>query len=87
MLKTIRNQIEDHIKQSEDFNVNIGIAVRVDKFSDSSIDMYVRCFTKSNSWNEWLSVKEKLAIEIKQIVESNKASFAFPSSSIYIEKK
>ena len=29
---------------------------------------------------KWLSVKEKLAIEIKQIVESNKASFAFPSS-------
>ena len=31
--------------------------------------------------------KEKLAIEIKQIVEKNKASFAFPSQSIYIEKK
>ena len=86
-LKTIRNQIEDHINKSEDFDVNIGIAVRVDKFSDSSIDMYVRCFTKTNSWNEWLSVKERLAIAIKQIVESNKASFAFPSSSIYIEKK
>ena len=86
-LKTIRNQIEDHINKSDDFNTSIGIAVRVDKFSDSSIDMYVRCFTKSSSWNEWLSVKEKLAIAIKQIVENNKASFAFPSSSIYIEKK
>ena len=86
-LKTIRNQIEDHIKKSEDFNTRIGIAVRIDKFSDSSIDMYVRCFTNSNSWNEWLSVKERLALEIKQIVEKNNASFAFPSSSIYIEKK
>ena len=86
-LKTIRDQIEEHIKKSEDFNVNIGVAVRVDKFSDSSIDMYVRCFTNSGSWNEWLSIKEKLAIAIKQIVEINKASFAFPSSSIYIEKK
>ena len=86
-LKTIRNQIEDHIKKNEDFNTRIGIAVRVDKFSDSSIDMYVRCFTNSSSWNEWLSVKERLALEIKQIVEKNNASFAFPSSSIYIEKK
>ena len=86
-LKTIRNQIEEHINKSDDFNTSIGIAVRVDKFSDSSIDMYVRCFTNSNSWNDWLSVKEKLAIAIKQIVENNKASFAFPSSSIYIEKK
>ncbi len=86
-LKTIRNEIEDHIKKSEDFDTNIGLAIRVDKFSDSSIDMYVRCFTKTDSWNEWLSVKEKLAIEIKQIVEKNEASFAFPSQSIYIEKK
>ena len=30
---------------------------------------------------------ERLAIEIKQIVENNKAAFAFPSQSIYIEKK
>jgi MscS family membrane protein len=86
-LKTVRNEIENYINKSEDFNINIGVAVRVDKFSDSSIDMYVRCFTKTNSWNEWLSVKERLAIEIKQIVEKNKASFAFPSQSIYIEKK
>jgi len=86
-LKTIRNEIENHINKSEDYNTSIGVAVRIDKFSDSSIDMYVRCFTKKDSWNEWLSVKERLAIEIKQIVEKNKASFAFPSQSIYIEKK
>ena len=34
-LKTIRYEIEDHIQKSEDFNTSIGIAVRVDKFSDS----------------------------------------------------
>ncbi len=86
-LKTIRDEIEEHINKGSDYNVKIGVAVRVDKFSDSSIDMYIRCFTKSDSWNEWLSVKERLAIKIKQIVEKNKASFAFPSQSIYIEKK
>ncbi len=86
-LKTIRNQIEEHITNSEDFDTSIGIAVRVDKFSDSSIDMYVRCFSKTSEWEEWLSVKEKLALEVKQIVEKNGASFAFPSQSIYVEKK
>ena len=86
-LKTIRNQIEDHINKSEDFDVNIGIAVRVDKFSDSSIDMYVRCFTKTNSWTNYLQVKENLALEIKKIVEGKEAAFAFPSQSIYVEKK
>tara|TARA_B100000989_G_scaffold230238_1_gene177094 strand:- start:42 stop:1127 length:1086 start_codon:yes stop_codon:yes gene_type:complete len=86
-LKNIRDQIEAHINDNDDYDKKIGLAVRVDKFSDSSIDMYVRCFTKTNSWSEWLKVKEKLAIEIKQIVEKNKASFAFPSQSIYVEKK
>ena len=61
-LKTIRNQIEDHINNSEDFDQSIGVAVRVDKFADSSIDMYVRCFSKTDSWNEWLKVKENLAL-------------------------
>tara|TARA_Y100000816_G_scaffold277789_1_gene248333 strand:- start:1026 stop:2111 length:1086 start_codon:yes stop_codon:yes gene_type:complete len=86
-LKNIRDQIENHIKDNDDYNKDIGLAVRVDKFSDSSIDMYVRCFTKTSSWNEWLKVKEKLAISVKQIVEKNGASFAFPSQSIYVEKK
>ena len=86
-LKSVRNEIEKYILESEDFDVKVGVAVRVDKFSDSSIDMYVRCFTNSRSWNDWLSVKERLAIKIKEIVEGNKASFAFPSQSIYVEKK
>ena len=86
-LKIIRDKIEEYIKSHEDFNSKIGYAVRVDKFSDSSIDMYVRCFTNSDSWENWLEVKERLAIEIKQIVEKNGASFAFPSQSIYVEKK
>jgi len=86
-LKKIRDEIENHIKKSDDFDKAVGIAVRVEKFSDSSIDMRVRCFTASNSFSTWLEVKEKLAIEIKQIVEVNSAAFAFPSQSIYIEKK
>ena len=86
-LKNVRDQIENFIRESKDFDTKIGLAVRVDKFSDSSIDMYVRCFTQTDSWNEWLKVKERLAISIKEIVEKNKASFAFPSQSIYVEKK
>jgi MscS family membrane protein len=49
--------------------------------------MYIRCFTVTDDWDEWLKVKERLALEIKQIVEKNNASFAFPSQSIYVEKK
>ena len=86
-LKTIRNEIEDYIKKHEDYKPDLGYAVRVDSFAESSIDMYIRCFTKTDDLDEWLAVKERLAIQIKQIVEKNGASFAFPSQSIYVEKK
>ena len=88
-LKKIRDDIENHISTSKDYKIsdNTEHAVRVDKFSDSSIDMYVRCFTVTDEWSEWLKVKERLALAIKEIVEKNSASFAFPSQSIYVEKK
>ncbi len=87
-LKNIRDQIEKYIVNNKDFKIGDDTehAVRIDKFSDSSIDLYVRCFTKTNEWGEWLKVKERLAVEVKKIVESNGASFAFPSTSIYVEK-
>ena len=86
-LKKIRDEIEKYITTHKDYKTGLGYAVRVDKFSDSSIDMYIRCFTVTDDWDEWLGVKERLALEIKQIVEKNNASFAFPSQSIYVEKK
>jgi len=86
-LKKIRDEIEKYITTNKDYKTSIGYAVRVDKFSDSSIDMFVRCFTVTNDWTEWLLIKERLAIAIKEIVEKNNASFAFPSQSIYVEKK
>ena len=85
-LKKIRNEIEEYINKSEDYNTSLGVAARVDKFSDSSIDMFVRCFTKTDSWEEWLSVKERLAIEIKQIVEKIMRHLLFQVSR-FISKK
>jgi len=38
-LKKIREEIEKYINKSEDFNQSVGVAVRIEKFSDSSIDL------------------------------------------------
>jgi MscS family membrane protein len=47
--------------------------------------MLVQCFTHTTNWNKFIEIKENLAIKIKEIVESEKAGFAFPSQSIYVE--
>ena len=86
-LKKIRDSITKLIENNEDFakNENSSFFIRIDSFSDSSIDMLVQAFTVTNDWSEFLRIKEELAVSIKEIVESNDAGFAFPSQSLYVE--
>ena len=84
----IKKEIEDYIQKSELFitSDNTILSVKIDQFAASSIDIKLICFTKTKNFLEWMNVKDILALEIKSIVEKNKASFAFPSTSIYVEK-
>ena len=62
------------------------VIVKIYEFSDSSINILVRCFTKTSDYNQLLEAKSLLAVDIKEIVEKRGGSFAFPSQSIYVEK-
>jgi MscS family membrane protein len=86
-LRMIRDGIEKNILESKAFAhpPEVPTFVRIDKFSDSSIDIMVYCFTKTKVWGEWLELKEKLAYHIKKTVEGAGSAFAFPSQSVYLE--
>ncbi|MCH7807439.1 MAG: mechanosensitive ion channel family protein, partial [Proteobacteria bacterium] len=86
-LQQIRDDIEAHISNNEDFALPDDVAtfVRIDRFSDSSIDILLYCFTVTTDWGEWLEIKESLVLTIKDIVESTGTGFAFPSRSLYVE--
>lgn len=86
-LRSIRDKIEALILNDPNYASPDEAAtfVRVAKFSDSSIDMMLYCFTNTTKWGEWLEIKERLALDIKAIVEGENAGFAFPSQSLYVE--
>lgn len=87
-LRQIVNGIRDHIFDNDDFEVDpkkVTTLIHVDSFNDSSIDIMLYCFTATTSWVEWMRVKEDLAFALKRIVEEAGSSFAFPSTSIYVE--
>lgn len=86
-LREICENIRNFIEAGDEF-VDPELAntfVRVDRFSDSSIDIIVYCFTYTKVWGEWLEIKERLAYKIMEIVQGAGAGFAFPSSSLYVE--
>jgi MscS family membrane protein len=86
-LRQIRDGIEGYVLSNPDFAKPPEVAtfVRIDKFSDSSIDIMLYCFTVTTNWGEWLEIKERLAYKIKEIVEAAGSAFAFPSRSLYVE--
>lgn len=86
-LNKVREGIEAYISNNTDFAKpeETSTFVRIDRFSDSSIDILLYCFTRTTDWLEWLAVKEKLLLEIKRLVEDAGTGFAFPSRSLYLE--
>jgi len=86
-LREIRDGIEAYLRETSDFApaTEVSTFVRIDRFSASSIDILVYCFTKTTNWGEWLKIKEDFAYAIKNIVERAGTGFAFPSQSLYVK--
>ncbi|MDH3476011.1 MAG: mechanosensitive ion channel family protein [Rhodospirillales bacterium] len=86
-LREVRDEIESCVRESPDFAnpPEVATFVRIDAFSDPSIDIMIYRFTKTTDWSEWLENKERLACRSKEIVENAGTGFAFPSRSLYVE--
>jgi MscS family membrane protein len=87
-LRYIRQEIEDYMTASPDF-VNppeATLQVRLNQFGQSSIDIAMICFTNTNVFTEFMEIKERLLLKVKEVVEESGAAFALPASSLYVEK-
>ncbi len=58
--------------------------VNFNQFSDSSVDFFVYCFTKTTQWGKFHEVKQDVMLKIAEIITSNNAEIAFPTSTIHI---
>lgn len=87
-LANICDQIEKFIAESDLFAINPDQAAlaKTDELGSSSIDIRVICYTEPMAFNEFAKVKQALIFEIINIVRGNGSEFAYPSTSIYLEK-
>lgn len=83
-MQSILNQIRQTLLDDPDIN-NETILINFTDFQDSALGIFCYFFTNTTDWKEYLLVREKINLNIMKIVEDNKASFAFPSQSLYIE--
>ncbi|WBW97486.1 mechanosensitive ion channel family protein [Oceanirhabdus sp. W0125-5] len=83
-IKLCIEQIESMLREHNDIHQET-IFVTFNEFSSSSLDIFLYFFTKTTNWGEHLKIKEDINFKLMKIFEDNGVSFAFPSTSIYIE--
>ena len=60
--------------------------VRFLEFGPSSLDIMILYYVDSPDWEALIDAKQKINFDIIDIVNKYKCEFAFPSTSVYIEK-
>ena len=60
--------------------------VRLAGFGDSSIDILVSAYLTTNAYAEFLQMQNDLNLNIMDIMQADGVEFAFPSTSVYLEK-
>lgn len=60
--------------------------VKFHAFGSSSLDILINYFIDTMDWPTYLNIREEINFKIMEIIEKNNSSFAFPSTSVYIEK-
>lgn len=85
MRKCIK-QIKEMLEQDEAVD-NGRISVAFTGFGDSSLDIQIIYFTKTTNYDDYLKVNEKINFKIREIVEKNGSSFAYPSQTLYMGKQ
>jgi len=76
----IQAMINQHPKTNQEGKV------RFQEFGSSSLDVLVMYFVDSPKWNDLIDVKEDVNYKIMEIVKKHNSDFAFPSTTVYLQK-
>ncbi len=80
IVNDIQKLIDEHPMTNQDGKV------RFLNFGASSLDIMVLYYVDSPDWEVLIDAKQKINFDIIDIVNKYKCEFAFPSTSVYIEK-
>ena len=86
-VENIKNIVDDIQKLIDDHPMtNQEGKVRFLNFGASSLDIMVLYYVESPDWEVLIDAQQKINFQIIDIVNKYKCEFAFPSTSVYIEK-
>jgi MscS family membrane protein len=78
------SEVETMLRQHEAIDADKTMMVNFNKFGASSLDFFIYCFTHTTSWVEFHEVKQDVMLKIADIIKTNHAEIAFPTSTIHL---
>lgn len=81
-MQKLLDDLREYLHSNEDVDSE-SVLVHFTAFSDSSLDIEIRLFLCTIAFAEWLSMRERINLEIMKIVSANDLSMAFPTRTIY----
>jgi len=80
IVKDIQEMIDSHPETTQEGKV------RFQDFGESSLDLLVLYYVNSPRWDNLIDVREDINYKIMEIVKEHGSDFAFPSTTVYVNK-
>jgi MscS family membrane protein len=75
------------LKEHSEIDHNQTLIVNFDRFGPSSLDFFIYTFTKTTDWIRFHEIKQDVLMKIVDIIESEGAEFAFPTTTVHLIKE
>ncbi len=79
----IVEEVRSLLKNHPDIDTNQTLIVNFNAFGAHSLDFFVYTFTKTTDWVEYHKVKEKVLLQIMDVVHKHGADMAFPTHTLH----
>lgn len=78
----ITDEIKKNLSNNKDIDNSFSPLVYFTTYSDYSLDIMLKVYTKTTEFQDFLRVKEEVLLNIKTILDNAKADFPYPVTSI-----
>ncbi|OOV85796.1 hypothetical protein BTA35_0216760, partial [Oceanospirillum linum] len=86
-MRQITQQVRTMLSQHPEIDLQQTLIVNFNQYAPSSLDFFIYCFTRTTDWVHYHEIKEDVLLKVMDIILSNGAECAFPTSTLHIAQE
>ena len=87
VIAPILADVEAMLRNDADIDVSQTLMVNFNQFANSSLDFFIYTFTKTTDWVQFHKIKQRLLLEVHQIIQRHGADIAFPTQTLRLKNE